>query len=102
MSDTTPFTLDEDHLAFRESVRTLARSRYSDSMLERSQSAKFPIAECAELGAAGLLGLQLSESSGGQGGDMLAVGIAVEELAYADPSIAYLAFAANASDALLL
>jgi cyclohexanecarboxyl-CoA dehydrogenase len=102
MSDTTPFTLDEDHLAFRESVRTLARSRYSDSMLGRSQSDKFPMAEFAELGAAGLLGLQISESSGGQGGDMLAVGIAVEELAYADPSIAYLAFAANASNALLV
>ena len=32
---------------------------------------------------------------------MLAVGIAVEELAYADPAIAYLAFAANVSNALL-
>jgi len=70
-------------------------------MLDRSQSDKFPMAEFAELGAAGLLGLQISESSGGQGGDVLAVGIAVEELAYADPSIAYLAFAANASNALL-
>jgi cyclohexanecarboxyl-CoA dehydrogenase len=97
-----PFTLGEDHLAFQQSVRTLARSRYSDSMLARSQSDKFPIAEFAELGAAGLLGLQISESDGGQGGDALAVGIAVEELGYADPSIAYLAFAANASNALLV
>jgi cyclohexanecarboxyl-CoA dehydrogenase len=101
MSTAAPFTLGADHLSFRESVRTLARSRYSDSMLERSQSDKFPIAEFAELGAAGLLGLQIGETSGGQGGDVLAVGIAVEELAYADPSIAYLAFAANASNALL-
>jgi cyclohexanecarboxyl-CoA dehydrogenase len=101
MSTAAPFTLDADHLTFRESVRTLARSRYADSMLERSQSDKFPIAEFAELGAAGLLGLQISEASGGQGGDVLAVGIAVEELAYADPSIAYLAFAANASNAIL-
>jgi cyclohexanecarboxyl-CoA dehydrogenase len=97
----TPFTLGEEHLAFRQSVRTLARSRYTESMLARSQSDKFPITELAELGAAGLLGLQISESAGGQGGDALAVGIAVEELAYADPSIAYLAFAANASNALL-
>src|SRR5258705_2138315 len=97
----TPFTLGEEHLAFRQSVRTLARSRYTESMLARSQSHKFPITEFAELGAAGLLGLQISESAGGQGGDALAVGIAVEELAYADPSIAYLAFAANASNALL-
>ena len=55
MSTAAPFTLDADHLTFRESVRTLARSRYADSMLERSQSDKFPIAEFAELGAAGLL-----------------------------------------------
>jgi cyclohexanecarboxyl-CoA dehydrogenase len=102
VSTTAPFTLSEEHLAFRESVRTLARSRYSESMLARSQSDKFPIAEFAELGAAGLLGLQISESAGGQGGDVLAVGIAVEELGYADPSIAYLAFAANASNALLV
>ena len=97
----TPFTLGEEHLAFRQSVRTLARSRYTESMLARSQSDKFPITELAELGAAGLLGLVVSESAGGQGGDVLAVGIAVEELAYADPSIAYLAFAANVSNALL-
>jgi cyclohexanecarboxyl-CoA dehydrogenase len=96
-----PFTLSEDHLAFQQSVRTLARSRYVDSMLERSQSEKFPLHEFSELGDAGLLGLLISESDGGQGGDVLAVGIAVEELAYADPSIAYLAFAANASNALL-
>jgi cyclohexanecarboxyl-CoA dehydrogenase len=70
-------------------------------MLERSQSEKFPLHEFSELGEAGLLGLLISESEGGQGGDVLAVGIAVEELAYADPSIAYLAFAANASNALL-
>jgi cyclohexanecarboxyl-CoA dehydrogenase len=101
MAATAPFTLSEEHLAFRQSVRTLARSRYTESMLARSQSDKFPITELAELGAAGLLGLQISESAGGQGGDALAVGIAVEELAYADPSIAYLAFAANASNALL-
>lgn len=96
-----PFTLSEDHLAFRQSVRTLARSRYADSMLARSLSEKFPTAEFGELGDAGLLGLLISESAGGQGGDVLAVGIAVEELAYADPAIAYLAFAANVSNALL-
>ena len=101
MHTTVPFTLSEDHLAFQQSVRTLARSRYVDSMLERSQSEKFPLLEFGELGDAGLLGLLISESDGGQGGDVLAVGIAVEELAYADPSIAYLAFAANASNALL-
>ena len=73
-----PFTLSEDHLAFRQSIRTLARSRYADSMLERSQSEKFPLPEFGELGEAGLLGLLISESAGGQGGDVLAGGIAVE------------------------
>ena len=37
-----PFTLSEDHLAFQQSVRTLARSRYADSMLARSQSERVP------------------------------------------------------------
>ena len=67
MDATVPFTLGEDHLAFQQSVRTLARSRYADSMLARSQSEKFPTAEFGELGAAGLLGLLISESAGGQG-----------------------------------
>ena len=37
-ADTTmPFTLSEDHLAFRQSVRAMARSRYADSMLEEKE-----------------------------------------------------------------
>src|SRR5271156_3437315 len=96
-----PFTLGEDHLAFRQSVRTLARSRYADSMLDRSQSEKFPLLEFGELGDAGLLGLLISESAGGGGGGGVAVGVAGGGPGFADPAIAYLAFAANVSNALL-
>jgi cyclohexanecarboxyl-CoA dehydrogenase len=101
MDTTAPFTLGGDHLAFRDSVRTLARSRFADTILARSRSEKFPVAEFAQLGAAGLLGLCISEELGGQGGDELALGIACEEMAYADPSLAYLVFGANAGNGLL-
>jgi cyclohexanecarboxyl-CoA dehydrogenase len=98
---TTPFTMDADHLAFRDSVRELGRSRFMDGMLVRSQSEKFPMTEFAELGAAGLLGLCIDEASGGQGADALALGIAVEELGYVDPTMAYLVFGANGANGLL-
>jgi cyclohexanecarboxyl-CoA dehydrogenase len=101
MDATAPFTLGPDHLAFRDMVRGLARSRFAESILERSGSEKFPMAEFAQLAEAGLLGLCISEELGGQGGDELALGIACEELAYADPSVAYLVFGANAGNGLL-
>ncbi|MCW2784766.1 MAG: hypothetical protein JWP74_1283 [Marmoricola sp.] len=101
METHAPFTLGPDHVAFRDMVRGLARSRFMDSMLERSQSEKFPMSEFGELAEAGLLGLCINEENGGQGADELILGIAVEELAYADPSMAYLVFGANGANGLL-
>jgi cyclohexanecarboxyl-CoA dehydrogenase len=101
MQTTAPFTLGADHLAFRDSVRSLARDRFAKGILERSRSEEFPRTEFEELGTADLLGLCLPEELGGQGADLLALGIACEELAYACPAVAYLVFGANLANGIL-
>jgi cyclohexanecarboxyl-CoA dehydrogenase len=47
------------------------------------------------LAAAGLLALTLDEDRGGQGADLLALGLAGEEVGYADPNLGYVLFATN-------
>ncbi len=89
------FTLGADHEAFRRDVRRLARAEFADGYLARSRSDAFPYAELRELAAAGLIGLCLPEEAGGQGADLIALGLACEEVAYADPNCGYLVFGGN-------
>lgn len=96
-----PFILDEDHLEFQQEVRKLARREFLDSYLERANSTDFPYAVLKQLAQADLTTLSLSESLGGQGADLLAVGIACEEIAYADPNIGYILFSTNSLVTLL-
>lgn len=98
---TTPFILDEDHLAFQQEVRKLARREFLDSYLPRADSTEFPYAELKQLAAANLTTLSLSEDRGGQGADLLAVGLACEEIAYADPNMGYILFSTNSLVTLL-
>jgi cyclohexanecarboxyl-CoA dehydrogenase len=98
---TTPFTLDEDHLAFQQDVRKFARRELLDGYLDRANSTEFPHAELKQLAQANLTNLSLSDKLGGQGADLLAVGIACEEIAYADPNIGYILFSTNSLVTLL-
>ncbi|WP_020099392.1 acyl-CoA dehydrogenase family protein [Mycobacterium sp. 360MFTsu5.1] len=98
---TTPFTLDEDHLAFQQEVRKLARREFLDTYLPRANSTEFPYAELKQLAQANLTTLSLSEELGGQGADLLAVGLACEEIAYADPNMGYILFSTNSLVTLL-
>ena len=95
------FVLDEDHLDFQRTVRDLARAEFLDSYRERAARTEFPYAELKKLAAAGLTDLSLSEELGGQGADLLAVALACEEIAYADPNLAYVLFSTNSLVTLL-
>jgi cyclohexanecarboxyl-CoA dehydrogenase len=95
------FVLDEDHIAFRETVRRFARTEFLDGYLERAAKTEFPRIELKKLAEAGLTTLTLPESAGGQGADLLAVGLACEEVAYADPNCGYLLFSTNSLVTLL-
>ena len=61
----------------------------------------FPWAEVKRLAAAGLLASRWPEERGGQGGDVIALGLACEEVGYADPNLGYVLFATNLAVPLL-
>lgn len=97
----SPFILDEDHLAFQHDVRKFARREFMPGYLDRANSTEFPYAQLAQLAQANLTTLSLPEKLGGQGADLLAVGIACEEIAYADPNMGYILFSTNSLVGLL-
>ena len=98
---TAAFVFDDEHLAFQRDVRKLARQEFLDSYLERAASTSFPFTELKKLAQAGLTNLSLAEERGGQGADLLAVGLACEEISYADPNIGYILFSTNSLVTLL-
>ncbi|MBX6769420.1 MAG: acyl-CoA dehydrogenase family protein, partial [Actinomadura rubrobrunea] len=83
------FGLTEDQTALRDAVRELARKEIAPGYLERAKQTAFPWEvhrRVADLGVLGLLAgpdyNPLDEE------DFVAVGLAVEELAYADFNVA--------------
>ena len=87
-----------------KAIRGFARSRFAAGYHARAQSTDYPSEAYDQLVQQGLLGMTLPERLGGQGGDEMAFGIAMEELAWADfnlaefillPSIAALSFAGS-------
>ena len=89
------FVLGEDHRAFQRTVRDLARTEFLPGYRERAAREQFPYQEVKRLASAGLLALTLDEDRGGQGADLLALGLASEEVGYADPNLGYVLFATN-------
>ena len=87
---------------FRDSVRALARKSFLDGYLARAREGDYPRDTLSVLGKNGLLGLCVSEEQGGQGAGLQALGIACEEVSYADPACGYQVFASNVSADLLV
>ncbi|EIV92879.1 acyl-CoA dehydrogenase family protein [Frankia sp. QA3] len=87
--------LDEEQDEFRSSVKAFARP-FTETYLPLAHSDQFPWEENRALGRQGLLGLGVSERFGGQGAtggvDRVSVGVAVEELAYANFYLSMLVF----------
>lgn len=100
-SSVNPFVLDDDHVEFRDNVRKFAREKLAPGYLERAHTEEYPHEAVKQLGAAGLLGLTLPESLGGQGADLLALGIACEEVSYADVNLGQILFLQAVPAALL-
>lgn len=97
-----PTMLDEEHAAFQRSVRNLAHAEFLDGYLTRANSALYPHKELKKLASAGLTGLCVPEQLGGQGGDHITLGLACEEISYADPNCGYLVFGSNVAADLLV
>lgn len=96
-----PYVLDQAHLDFQRSVRDLARGELLEGYHARAARTEYPYDQLRSMAKAGLLDLVVRERLGGQGGDLLALGLATEEISYADPNLGYVVFSANLAAAFL-
>lgn len=90
--ESAPFLFTREHLAFEESVASLARKEFRGGYLERASSEEMCWPQLAMLGEVGLLGLSIPEEAGGQGADPITVGIGCEQMAKADFNLSYFVF----------
>jgi short-chain 2-methylacyl-CoA dehydrogenase len=85
----SPLTqLSEEEQLFRQSVRKFARERIRPHVREMDEKGLFRPELMKEMFALGLMGIDIPEEYGGQGGSFFQAVLAVEELAAVDPSAA--------------
>ncbi|MGW0662141.1 acyl-CoA dehydrogenase family protein [Streptodolium elevatio] len=80
--------LDDDLELLRATVREFARDVIAPVIGDYYERHEFPYPIVREMGKMGLFGLPFPEEYGGMGGDYLALGVALEELARVDSSVA--------------
>jgi short-chain 2-methylacyl-CoA dehydrogenase len=80
--------LSEELEALRGTVREFAREVVAPVIGEYYEKHAFPYEIVRQMGKMGLFGLPFPEEYGGMGGDYLALGVALEELARVDSSVA--------------
>ncbi|UGQ13636.1 acyl-CoA dehydrogenase family protein [Yinghuangia sp. ASG 101] len=80
--------LSEEHELLRATVREFAHDVVAPVIADYYERHAFPYPIVREMGRMGLFGLPFPEEYGGMGGDYLALGIALEELARVDSSVA--------------
>lgn len=78
----------EDQSAVREAARDFALSEIDPGAAARDASGEFPSEIVKELGEMGFLGMTVPEAYGGAGVDFLSYILALEQIAYADASVA--------------
>ncbi|MCP4901669.1 MAG: acyl-CoA dehydrogenase [bacterium] len=72
----------------RDMVRAFAAEQVAPGAADRDRSGEFPTELFAELGELGLLGMMVPDQYGGAEMDVVTYLVSVEELAYADASVA--------------
>ncbi|MFN7935132.1 MAG: acyl-CoA dehydrogenase [Bryobacteraceae bacterium] len=88
-SDTTPLTwLGEEDRLFQASVRQFAREQIAPQVRAMDEQGVFRKDILRQMFALGLMGIEIPEEYGGQGGTFFQAVLAVEELAVVDPSAA--------------
>jgi short/branched chain acyl-CoA dehydrogenase len=80
--------LSDEHEELRATVAQFAQDVIAPKIGEFYEHEEFPYEIVREMGRMGLFGLPFPEEYGGMGGDYLALGIALEELARVDSSVA--------------
>ena len=82
------FLLDEEHEHLRATVAEFAREVVAPVIGGYYERAEFPYEIVAKMGKLGLFGLPFPAEFGGMDGDLFALGLALEELARVDSSVA--------------
>ncbi|MDI1445918.1 acyl-CoA dehydrogenase family protein [Polyangium sp. 6x1] len=82
------FDLTEEQKRFQEAARALAARELAPRAAEIDHDARLPEGHARTLGDAGLLGLTIPAEHGGSGGDLVALALAIEEIAAACASSA--------------
>jgi short/branched chain acyl-CoA dehydrogenase len=80
--------LSEEHQELRSTVARFARDEIAPVIAGYYQREEFPYPIIASMAEMGLFGLPFPEEYGGMGGDYFALGVALEELARVDSSVA--------------
>ncbi len=84
----TAYPLSDEHRALRDTVAEFARAVVQPVIAGYYERAEFPYELVARMAKLGLFGLPFPEEFGGMGGDLFALGLALEELARVDSSVA--------------
>src|SRR6185437_14042535 len=82
------FELSEDQTAIRDAAREFAAEQIEPGAMDRDHKAEFPAAIIQQLGEMGFMGMCVPEAYGGAGVDTLSYILALDEIAYADASVA--------------
>ncbi|WP_435177285.1 acyl-CoA dehydrogenase family protein [Actinacidiphila sp. bgisy145] len=80
--------LSEEHESLRATVAEFAHDVIAPKIGDFYEREEFPYEIVREMGRMGLFGLPFPEEYGGMGGDYFALGLALEELARVDSSVA--------------
>src|SRR5215831_6999557 len=80
--------LNDEQQALRESVAEFAHEVVAPVIAEHYENHTFPYEIVRQMGKMGLFGLPFPQRFGSMGGDYFALGIAIEELARVDSSMA--------------
>lgn len=83
----TPLThLSDEEALFRDTVRRFARERVAPLIRKMDEAAVFSSSLLKEFFELGLMGIEIPEEYGGQGGNFFQCVLAVEEISAVDPS----------------
>src|ERR1041385_8192669 len=79
--------LNDEEKLFRETVRRFARQRIGPLVREMDEAAHLSESLLRELFELGLMGIEIPEEFGGQGGNFFQCVLAIEEISAVDPAI---------------
>ena len=88
-------TLNEQQEAFREAARRFATEKLAPHYQKRATEHRLDRAMLREMGALGLIGVDIPEAYGGLGESSVTAGVIIEQIAYADFNASYVQLLAS-------